>query len=213
MVRLAVAVARRIVGDAVRLDDQVVLTTVRRALQHAAEAQRVVVQVHPSELQLVETARQRLGGAGAAGARGALPSRPASGARRLRGRNGNRPGDAPSWKSSCGRSSPRSWRGCDESDGSSARRVFGGRARARPHPAHGQGHRGGGPGDRVARAGGGGRRDLPHRRPARRQLGAGRGGGLPRRPGAADAARRDAGRSPGGARVGHRRRLARAGGP
>lgn len=54
VVRLAVAVARRIVGDAVRLDDQVVLTTVRRALQHAAEAQRVVVQVHPSELQLVE---------------------------------------------------------------------------------------------------------------------------------------------------------------
>jgi flagellar biosynthesis/type III secretory pathway protein FliH len=54
VVRLSVAIAQRIVGDAVRLDDAVVLTTVRRALEHAAEAQRVVVHVHPGDLQLVE---------------------------------------------------------------------------------------------------------------------------------------------------------------
>jgi flagellar biosynthesis/type III secretory pathway protein FliH len=54
VVRLSVAIAQRIVGDTVRVDDAVVLTTVRRALEHAAEAQRVNVHVHPSDLQLVE---------------------------------------------------------------------------------------------------------------------------------------------------------------
>jgi flagellar assembly protein FliH len=54
VVRLAIAVARRIVGDAVQFDDTLVLATVRRALEHAAEAQRVVVHAHPGDLQLIE---------------------------------------------------------------------------------------------------------------------------------------------------------------
>jgi flagellar assembly protein FliH len=54
VVRLALAIARRIIGDAVQHDESLVLTTVHRALEHAAEAQRVVVHIHPSDLQLVE---------------------------------------------------------------------------------------------------------------------------------------------------------------
>lgn len=54
IVRLAAAIARRIVGEAVQLDAEVVLTTVRRSLEHTAAAQRVTLLVHPSDLQLVE---------------------------------------------------------------------------------------------------------------------------------------------------------------
>jgi flagellar assembly protein FliH len=54
VVRLATAIARRILGEAVQLDAEVVMTTVRRALLHTAAAQRVAVLVNPSDLQLVE---------------------------------------------------------------------------------------------------------------------------------------------------------------
>lgn len=52
--RLTLAVARKVVHDAVRIDDKFVLQIVRRALRWAADAQRVVIRVHPDDLALVE---------------------------------------------------------------------------------------------------------------------------------------------------------------
>ena len=53
VVRLAVAVARRIVGDAVRVEEELVLDTVRRALRHVVEKESVVLRVNPEDLRIV----------------------------------------------------------------------------------------------------------------------------------------------------------------
>jgi len=53
-VRLTLAVARKVVGDAAAIDEKFVLQIVRRALRWAAEAQRVVIRVHPDDVQLVQ---------------------------------------------------------------------------------------------------------------------------------------------------------------
>lgn len=53
VVRLAVAMARRIVGDAIAVDEDTVLGTVRRALGHVVEKEQVVVRVHPGDLRVV----------------------------------------------------------------------------------------------------------------------------------------------------------------
>lgn len=53
-VRLTLAVARKVVGDAAAIDEKFVLQIVRRALRWAADAQRVVIRVHPDDVQLVE---------------------------------------------------------------------------------------------------------------------------------------------------------------
>jgi len=57
VVRLAVAVARRIVGDAIRVDEETVLETVRRALRHVQEKERLVVRVNPEDLRIVREHR------------------------------------------------------------------------------------------------------------------------------------------------------------
>lgn len=53
-VRLTIAVARKVVGDAAAIDEKFVLQIVRRALRWAADAQRVVIRVHPDDVKLVE---------------------------------------------------------------------------------------------------------------------------------------------------------------
>lgn len=53
-VRLTLAVARKVVGDAAAIDEKFVLQIVRRALRWAADAQRVVIRVHPDDVKLVE---------------------------------------------------------------------------------------------------------------------------------------------------------------
>jgi len=53
-VRLTLAVARKVVGDAAAIDEKFVLQIVRRALRWAADAQRVVIRVHPDDVQLVQ---------------------------------------------------------------------------------------------------------------------------------------------------------------
>ena len=53
VVRLAVTLARRIVGDAIQIDDEVVLETVRSALGHVQEKEAVVVRVNPRDLKIV----------------------------------------------------------------------------------------------------------------------------------------------------------------
>ena len=53
-VRLTIAVARKVVGDAAAIDEKFVLQIVRRALRWAADAQRVVIRVHPADVKLVE---------------------------------------------------------------------------------------------------------------------------------------------------------------
>ncbi|MBN1826866.1 MAG: hypothetical protein JW958_11425 [Candidatus Eisenbacteria bacterium] len=53
VVRLAVAVARRIVGDAVQVDEALVLETVRRALRLVTEKESVVLRVNPEDLKIV----------------------------------------------------------------------------------------------------------------------------------------------------------------
>lgn len=53
-VRLTLAVARKVVGDAAAVDEKFVLQIVRRALRWAADAQRVVIRVHPADVQLVQ---------------------------------------------------------------------------------------------------------------------------------------------------------------
>lgn len=54
VVRLSLAIARRIVGEAVKLNDHLALETVRRALKHVADAQSIVIHVHPDDAHLVE---------------------------------------------------------------------------------------------------------------------------------------------------------------
>ncbi len=53
-VRLTMAIARKIVADAVRIDEKFVLQVVRRALRYAAEAHQVTIRVHPDDLALVQ---------------------------------------------------------------------------------------------------------------------------------------------------------------
>lgn len=52
-VRLAVAVARRILGETVAADEEAVLETVRRALKQVVEKENVVVHVNPDDLRIV----------------------------------------------------------------------------------------------------------------------------------------------------------------
>ncbi|MCK4546010.1 MAG: hypothetical protein KAW17_01090 [Candidatus Eisenbacteria sp.] len=53
VLRLAVAIARRVVGDIVAVKEDVVLETVRRALGYVVEKERVTVRVNPEDLRTV----------------------------------------------------------------------------------------------------------------------------------------------------------------
>ncbi len=53
VVRLAVAVARRILGDVVAADEEAVLETVRRALKQVVEKENVIIHVNPEDLRIV----------------------------------------------------------------------------------------------------------------------------------------------------------------
>jgi len=53
LVRLAVSVARRIVSDAVKVDETLVLDTIRRALRHVVEKESVVLRVNPEDIRIV----------------------------------------------------------------------------------------------------------------------------------------------------------------
>ena len=53
IVRLSVAIARRMVGEEISENPEVVLSTVRRALKHIREKEHVVVRVNPEELKVV----------------------------------------------------------------------------------------------------------------------------------------------------------------
>ncbi len=57
LVRLAVAVAKKIIGDAVQIQEDAVLETVRNALRHVQEKENVVVRVHPEDLKIVREHR------------------------------------------------------------------------------------------------------------------------------------------------------------
>ena len=57
VVRLAVTVARRIVGDAIEINEEVVLETVRRALKHVQEKESLVIRVNPEDLKIVREHR------------------------------------------------------------------------------------------------------------------------------------------------------------
>ena len=53
LVRLAVAVARRIIGDTVVVNQDAVLDTVRRALKQVMEKESVIIRVNPEDLRTV----------------------------------------------------------------------------------------------------------------------------------------------------------------
>lgn len=53
LVRIAVAVARKIVGDAIAVDETIVLEAVRRALNQVADRESVVIRVNPDDLRIV----------------------------------------------------------------------------------------------------------------------------------------------------------------
>ena len=53
VVRIAVAVARKIVGDAIAVRDDAVLETVRNALKHVVEKESVSIHVNPEDLKIV----------------------------------------------------------------------------------------------------------------------------------------------------------------
>ncbi|MFH1278415.1 MAG: FliH/SctL family protein [Candidatus Eisenbacteria bacterium] len=53
VVRLAVAVARRILSEAVTVDEEGVLETVRRALKQVVEKENVIIHVNPDDLRIV----------------------------------------------------------------------------------------------------------------------------------------------------------------
>ena len=53
LVRIAVAVARKIVGDAIVVDETIVLETVRNALKQVTDRESVVIRVNPDDLQIV----------------------------------------------------------------------------------------------------------------------------------------------------------------
>jgi flagellar assembly protein FliH len=62
IVRLAVAIARRIVGDGIAVNQEAVLETVRRALKQIVEKEHVVIRVNPADLKIVrEHASEWLG--------------------------------------------------------------------------------------------------------------------------------------------------------
>lgn len=54
VIRIAVALAGRIVKDKLEIDEETVLRTVRDALALAADRQQIVVRIHPDDLALVE---------------------------------------------------------------------------------------------------------------------------------------------------------------
>jgi len=53
--RVCLAVARKVIEDALRADERFVLQVVRRALRFAADARHVVLHVHPDDLELVRS--------------------------------------------------------------------------------------------------------------------------------------------------------------
>jgi flagellar biosynthesis/type III secretory pathway protein FliH len=57
VVRIALALAERIVKDRVEIDEETVLRTVREALALAADRREVVLRVHPDDLTLVKEHR------------------------------------------------------------------------------------------------------------------------------------------------------------
>lgn len=57
VVRLAVAIARRIVGEAVEVNDEIVLEAIRRALKHVVDKENVAVRVNPRDLKIVREHR------------------------------------------------------------------------------------------------------------------------------------------------------------
>jgi flagellar assembly protein FliH len=57
VLKLAIALARKIIGDAVTIDETIVLDTVRRALRHVVEKETVIVRVNPEDLKIVREHR------------------------------------------------------------------------------------------------------------------------------------------------------------
>lgn len=57
VIRLAVAVARKIVGEAIEANEEIVLEAVRKALKHVVEKEMVQIRVHPEDLKIVREHR------------------------------------------------------------------------------------------------------------------------------------------------------------
>lgn len=53
VMRLALAVARRVILEAIEVDGEVVLETVRRALRHIIDKENVTIRVNPEDLKIV----------------------------------------------------------------------------------------------------------------------------------------------------------------
>ena len=53
VVRIAALMARKIVGDAIRIDEEIVLETTRNALKQVVEKESVIIRVHPQDLKIV----------------------------------------------------------------------------------------------------------------------------------------------------------------
>jgi flagellar assembly protein FliH len=62
VVRLSMAIARRVIGEEISANSEAVLNTVRGALKHILEKEHVVIRVHPEDLRVVrEHASEWLG--------------------------------------------------------------------------------------------------------------------------------------------------------
>jgi flagellar biosynthesis/type III secretory pathway protein FliH len=57
VIKLATALARKIIGDAVTINEDIVLETVRRALKHVVEKETVILRVNPEDLKIVREHR------------------------------------------------------------------------------------------------------------------------------------------------------------